>query len=501
MADTDEDVTEIRTYTLGRPPQKNVVAGLSPRVTAMAGLTFIVAMVFINLGSPLHGVVVAVIGAALTAVVHFQFGPRTIAGNWWLGRQGRKARRNGENLYVSGPDSRVPGGEYRPQGTLARPELIESQDSTGRPYAIMWDRANNRATVFLSLLLSGDTDRTRVERDHNTADWGRFEAGLSLSGDVVCAATVISNRPATGQLAEREVKTQTSTDAPNLTLKILMEAAETLSQSGGELEAHMAITYKVARSGPRDMSFITNLDYIVPNVYPQLTWAGIEAEPMDYEAVVAREHAMVDPSTEALFEQARVEGVEHGMGWEDAGASWAFNAESKRRTKGCFYHESCRSVTWEMTQAPASTFEDQVLRPLASANSNIPRGRLVLFYEPVPAAKGTKDVEDEYKDALVGMNSSKKITKIGASVRAEETNRARQEVARGAQLGLRSTMFTATAAPGDDLRKIRSAVEQAAAQSSITLKEFTNMHDVGFSLTTGMGQTPSMQNTIPKTLR
>ena len=495
MAADTEDAQEIRTYTLGRPPQKTGLGGLSMRVTIMVGATFLITAFLINLGSGRMALTVGVIGGVMTGLVHYHFGPRTIAANLWLGWKSRTARKRGENLYVSGPDSRVPGGEYRPQGALARPELVRSEDSTGRPYALMVDRANNRATIFLSLLLSGDTDRTRSERDNNTADWGRFEAGLSLAGDVVGAVTVLSTRPATGQLAEREVTTQTSEDAPELIRKIQMESATGLSQSGGELEAHMAITYAVSRSGPRDDSFITNLDYTLPNVYPQLSWAGIEADPMDYEAVVARKHSFVDPSTEVLFEQARVEGKEHGMRWEDSGASWALEARDR------WYHESCYSVTWEMTGAPASTFEDRVLKPLASNNANVPRGRLCLIYEPISADKGTKTVEKEYTDALAGMNSSKKITKIGSSVRAEETNRARQEVARGAQLGLRSALFTATIAPGEDGRKARSAVKQAAAQSSIKLEEYKDMHDVGFAMSMGMGQTPSMQKTIPKFLQ
>lgn len=493
MSDTD---VEIRTYTLGKPPQSTGLGGYSMKVSVMVAVTFIL-MVIVNtaLGSMKLMLVVAVLGAALTGLVYVQIGPRTLAASMLLRYQARRARLNGENLYVSGPDSRVPGGQYRAPGALARPEMLASTDSTGAEYAMVLDRANNKATVLLELQLFGDTDRTRAERDNNTADWGRFEAGLSLSGDITSAVTVISNRPATGQLAEREVTTGISANAPDLPRRIQMEAAQMLSSSGGELEAHMAVTFKVHRARAGDNEFITTLDYILPNLYTQLSWAGIEAEPMDYATAVSRWHSFVDPSTESTFEAARVQGENHTLSWENSGPSWAVN------TKDCYFHESCRSVSWEMSDAPASTFEDRVLRPLLSSNANIPRARVAMFYEPVPAAKGTKLVEKEYKDALNGMNSSKSITKIGSSVRAEEVNRARQEIARGAQLGLRSMMYTATAGPGDDLRRIRSAVEQSAAQSSIRLVEYTRMHDVGFAMTAGLGQVPTTQNTIPKLLR
>ncbi len=491
---SDQDV-EIHTYTLGKPPQKTGLGGHSMKVTVLLCGTFML-MVAANtmLGSWKLMLTIGAIGAVLTGLVYFQIGPRTLAASLMLRHQARGAVKRKENLYVSGPDSKIPGGEYRAPGAMARPEMIESTDSSGAPYAMVVDRANNKATVLLELQLSGDTDRTREERDHNTADWGRFEAALSLSGDITSAVTVVSNRPATGQLAEREVNTQTSATAPDLPKRIQREAAQMLSMTGSELEAHMAVTFKVQRTRGSD-EFITTLDYILPNLYTQLSWAGIEAEPMDYATAVSRWHSFVDPSTEAVFEASRVEGTEHNMTWENSGPGWALN------TKDAYYHESCTSVTWEMSDAPASTFEDRVLRPLLSANANIPRSRVAMFYEPVPASQGTKQVEKEYKDALAGMNSSKSITKIGSSVRAEEVNRSRQEIARGAQLGLRSLMLTATCGPGEDIRKTRSAVEQAAAQSSIRLVEYTRMHDVGFALTAGLGQTPTTQNTVPRLLR
>lgn len=486
---------ENRTYTLGRPPRTTGLGGASMKVTVMLGGTFFASMVLVAINLVTVAFAVGIIGLLLTGAVFFQLGSRSLASRWQLYRQNRRKERRGEDLYVSGPDSKIPGAQFRLPGVLARTELIEATDSTGNPYAVAVDRPNNRVTVFLDAQLTGDVDRTRDERDENTADWGRFEASLSLSEDVTSCVVVISNRPGTGQLAQQEVATHLSPDAPELARNIQLEAAEMLSESAGELECHIAISYKVMGSSFKNNEFTMNLGYLIPNLIPLLSWAGIEAKPMDYNAVVARIHSFYDPSTEQLFEELRVQGEPHLMAWEDAGPSWALS------TKDGYFHENCESVTWEMVAAPASTFEDRVLRPLVEPNVNIPRGRLAMFYEPIPASKGAQLVEREYKDALVGMNSSKSITKIGSTVRAEEAEQARRAVARGAQVGLRSLLYTATVGPGEDIKKTRSAVTQAAAQSNIRVQEYTSMHDAGFALTAGMGQTPQLQNTTTKLLR
>lgn len=487
---------EIRTYTIGRPPQTTGLGGLSMKVTILIGITFMVSMVFIWANQWKLAFMAAAIGAVLIGLVNLRVAGRSVASHMQLAWQRFRRNGRGENLYVAGQDSRIPGGRFSLPGVLARQELVSSEDSTGRPYAVAVDRANNQATVFFSLQLTGAVDRTGEERDQNTADWARFEAGLSLSGDVVSCVTVVANRPATGQLAEQEVRQQVKDDAPALARKIMGEAASMLSVGGGELEAHMALTFKIDRiAGDDDDEFVRQMDYRIPNIYPQLSWAGIRAEPMDYEEVVSRAHTFFNPSSETLFEQIRVEGRQHHLDWENAGPTWAL-ADNK-----LYAHENCRSVSWEMIEAPSSTFEDTALTPLARHNAHVPRSRMAMIYEPVPASRGMKMVEREHKDALVGMNSSKSITKIGATVRAEETESARRAVARGAQMGLRSLLFTATMGPDEDINRVTSAVEQAGSQASIRLHQMTGMHDAGFELSAGLGVTPEMRGTTSGLLR
>ncbi|RRQ04580.1 hypothetical protein CXF39_01435, partial [Corynebacterium bovis] len=76
-----------------------------------------------------------------------------------------------------------------------------------------------------------------------------------------------------------------------------------------------------------------------------------------------------------------------------------------------------------------------------------------------------------------------------------------REVGRGAQMGLYSLMFTVTLGPDDDVRRVASAVKQAASQSSIRMEPYRAMHDVGFVLTAGLGQTSTGLNTVTRVLR
>src|SRR5699024_4386175 len=229
---------EIRTYTIGRPPQTTGLGGLSMKVTVLIGITFMISMIFIWTNQWKMAFITAAAGAVLIGLVNLRIAGRSVASHIQLGWQRFRRNSKGENLYVSGQDSRIPGGRFSLPGVLARQELIASTDSTGHPYALIVDRASNHVTVLLDLQLTGAVDRTGEERDQNTADWARFEAGLSLSGDVVSCVTVIANRPATGQLAEQEVRQQVKDDAPALARQIMGEAANMLSVGGGELEAH-----------------------------------------------------------------------------------------------------------------------------------------------------------------------------------------------------------------------------------------------------------------------
>ena len=99
-------------------------------------------------------------------------------------------------------------------------------------------------------------------------------------------------------------------------------------------------------------------------------------------------------------------------------------------------------------------------------------------------------MESEHQDALVGVNSSKKVTSAKAEMRLEHTEAARRAQAYGAQLGKTSLFVTATTDQPEAINRLREDVRQQAAQCNLRLREMKDQPDVGFVVSAGVGQTP-----------
>lgn len=200
--------------------------------------------------------------------------------------------------------------------------------------------------------------------------------------------------------------------------------------------------------------------------------------------LVARIHSMINPAAELDFEELMVEGKPHGISWDDCGPSVAWVDGD------VWHHEQVASVSWEMADAPRSTFEDTLLAPLLMPHERIERKRVTMVYRPYEAGTGASRVEAEHQDAMVGVNSSKKMASAKAEMRLEHTDAARRAQARGAQLGRVSLFVTATTSDMDSLPRLRDDIRQQAAQCNLRLRTMTDQPDVGFMIAAGIGQTP-----------
>ena len=103
----------------------------------------------------------------------------------------------------------------------------------------------------------------------------------SLSGDVVSTAVVVSTRPGTGQLVDKEVSSIVVDSAAPIARRVMAEAADYLGIHVPEVESHIAITVKFDGEVIEDETFIGQLSTRLPGWYTSLGWAGIIAEPMD----------------------------------------------------------------------------------------------------------------------------------------------------------------------------------------------------------------------------
>lgn len=478
------DAEEPVQYSLGQPSQKTGIGGISLKGTVILAIGFMFFLFAQMAGQVVLGFMLLPVTGVVMLFFVLNIGNRSIADNLTMIYQDLDRTSRGEHLYISGALSKIPGGHHKLPGLYARTEALEAQDIYGRNFVMILDRPRREVTVVLRCDLTGQTAMTQADRNAMTAEWSRFLASMSLSGDIEQVVSVVSTRPGSGALVEREVESIIHPDAPEIAKIIMREAATAISYGRPEIEAHVSITVKIDSGQLKDNAFIENLSSRVATWADQLQWAGMVAEPMTYDQAVAKIHGFYNPAAEADFEELAQAGISHGISWDNAGASYAMVAP------GFYDHDGCRSVTWEMKEAPRSIFEDTILTGLAAPHERIIRKRLAIVYRPYEAGKGASRVEAEHRDAMVAANSSRKITSAKAELRLEHTEAARRAQARGAQLGQYSLFVTATTTDPAELNRISQDMMQLGAGASIRLQPMRRQQDVGFATTCGFGQTP-----------
>ena len=482
-------------YALGLPARRTGIGGFSARASMVVFLGFIFALVLQlvgGLGLVAYVVVVPAVGFAV--VISMRWNNRSVAQYAVIVWQSFRRSLVGGELYVSGEFSRVPGGQRRLPGLLARTQLLRGRDVLGREFAVVLDRPQKEATVLLDVEFTGQVKVTQAERNVQTSGWCDFLANLSLSGDIEQVVTVVSTRPGSGMLVADEVRSIVRDDAPEIARQVLFEAASAISTGKPEVDGHIAITVKVSSGVMKDNEFLGQLATRVPSWCEMAGWSSMVVKPMSYERAVARVHSFFNPAAEVDFEQLLLSGEEHGLSWEDAGPGVACVFPR------FYFHDGCRSVTWEMREAPRSTFDDMVLHGLCAPHQRVARKRVALCYQPYAAGVSARLVEKEHLDALNAANSSKKVRSAAAEMRLEHTEAARRAQAKGSQLGRYSLFVTATLAEGEDMSRVVHDVEQLAAGSSIRLELMKRQQDAAFQVACGFGQVPWVKASTPSWL-
>lgn len=491
MPDKSTDETQAVQYSLGQPSVRTGIGGLSAGATIIIFAGAMLFMLSAILGQVLFGALVIIpLTVIIAALISIRVAGRTLVENVVVEFMGWRARRRHHHEYLAGPLSRIPGGRRRLPGLFARTEAVESIDGDGRPFVAILDRARHVATVVLNCQLSGQTAQTQEERNRATAEWSRWLSDLSLSGDVRQAVMVVGSRPGTGNLIAREVAEIGHKDAPEISKRIMSEAAAEISVGIPEIVSHIAVTFSV--DDVEDNAFMGQLATRIPLLTQSLNWAGVIAEPMNAADAAARIHSFYNPASESDFEALHMAGEEHDIAWEDAGPTMA------KADTSTYHHDGCCSVTWEMREGPRSTFEDRVLTSLISPHQRVIRKRVALVYRPFEAGTGARRVEAEHRDAMVAINSTKAVKSASAEMRLEHTDAARRAQARGAQLGRYSLWVTATLDDPKELPRVKQEIKHLASGSSVRMQPLRHQQDVGFAVTCGFGEVPWRKQTTKR---
>ncbi|MFL0580625.1 SCO6880 family protein [Dietzia sp. 179-F 9C3 NHS] len=486
---------ELRLYSLGGESKRTGLFGLPLRATVIAGVALAVAMMVAMTGRLLVAGLLA-IGATIYLIPAIaREGNRTwyeVAQMWF---QFRMAKFAGKTTYRSGPSSNVPGGRFRLPGFLARSELHVGTDMYNNQFGMIRDPALNQYTVLISASPRGSEPWTITDRNLMTREWGAWLADLSLTGDVVGASATIETVPASGQDLVQSVLTSVDESSPEIARRIMAESAVQFTRNQLTLRGWAAVTVRAAnamqRKDPQAMA--TELGQRLPGLYRQLQYAGVSARPMTPTEVVGLAISAYRPEVNDAVVSERVHDRDLGVDWEDAGPATAVTEWDHYR------HSEYVSKTFEMAVPPQSTFPDTVLRPLLEPHADLPRKRVTLVYRPFAAGESVKLVENEHNDAVNAVNagrSGRKLTGARVHVRLEQTENARQSLARGAQLGQWSLLSTVSLESKDKMAPATAIMSQLGNRAQMGLRPMNGQQDAAFAAALGIGVYLHQKSTI-----
>lgn len=478
-----QDELDVRLYTLGQSSKRTGMFGLPLRATIVAGIGYIATLLVFMQSTFTTGLTVGAMTTIYLIPALLRFGNRTLYEVAQMRIQFWRAKLKGHTAYRSGPHSSVPGGRFRLPGFLARTELHVGLDMAGNWFGMIRDPGQNQYTVMMHCSPRGAEPWTLDDRNIMTREWGAWLSELSLSGDVVGATATVETVPSTGYDLKQSVLQDVDESAPGLARRIQAESVAQFTRNQADIRGWASVTFKatttVARKDPEAMA--TDLGQRLPGLYEQLQHAGVSARPMGPGDIVGLAMSGWRPEVNDTVVAAEIDGEDLGVEWADAGPASA-NTEWDH-----YRHSEYTSRTFEMGLAPAAAFTDTVLRPLLAPHADVPRKRVTLVYRPFPAGDAVKMVENEHRDALNAVNSSRKVVGANAQLRLEQTEASRQSLARGGQLGRYSLLATLTVADTEQLSAVSAVLTQLGNRSQVGLHPTNGQQDAAFAAAMGLG--------------
>ena len=486
------DRVDVRLYSLGEQSRRIGVFGLPQRAMVIAGCGLVASMAMVLKGGLLAGALTAVAVVLYLIPALLRSGHRTLyevtqmrVQFWWN-------RLSGATVYRSGPSSSVPGGRYRLPGFLARTELHVGTDLGRNTFGLIRDPALNQYTVLISASPRGAEPWTLEDRNLMTREWGAWLAELSVHGDIVGATATVETIPTSGEDLMQSVLRSVDESSPEIARRIQAESAVQFTRGQLTTRGWAAVTFRAAtpmqRKDPEAMA--VELGQRLPALYQQLQYAGVSARPMTPTEIVGLAMSSYRPEVADAVTGSLLRSEDLGVDWEDAGPATAVTRPDR------YKHPEYVSRTFEMAIPPQATFPDTVLRDLLAPHADLPRKRVTLVYRPFAAGESVKVVEQEHTDALDAVRKTKKVVGAGAHKRLEETEAARQALARGAQLGQYSLMATITLPDNDKIAAGSAILTQLGSRAQIRLHPMNYQQDAAFAAALGMGVFLHQKSTI-----
>ena len=496
---TAESAPRARTYGNWRKPTSAGIAGLG----ALGTMVMMGGLIAIIIAMAAGGLVGALVMTVIVGASLFLLMTKDKHGKTTLQRMSnrigyQRAKATGQNIYRSGPLGRAAWGKFQLPGLAAASQLSESQDSYGRPFALIYYPSTKHYTVVINAEPDGASLVDEEQVDIWVAHWGQWLASLGHEPGIVAASVTVETAPDTGTRLRREVSKNMRTESPPIAQAMLAEVVHTYPEGSAMVNAKVALTFKgVDRGGKRrsEDDMARELASRLPALTQSLNATGAgAARPVGAQELCETMRIAYDPASAVLIDEARSQGVAPELSWTDVGPSGAQAYWDKYR------HDTAWSVTWSMTSAPRGEVFSNVLGQLMAPHPDIDRKRVTLLYRPLDAATAARMVEADKRNAMFrATTSNRPSARNMAEARAAERSAA--EEARGAGLVNFGMVVTGTVMSAEQLPDMIAAIDNLGATARILLRPVYGSQDSAFAAALPLGLVLPMHLSVPAGIR
>ncbi len=411
----------------------------------------------------------------------------------------RKASRAGTTVHA--PDLLGPvafGAPARLPGLLAKSELVTITDSLGHPFGII---EQGGVAKHFSAVIAADADGAQLVDQHDidvwVARWGNFLAELGDEPGLVGCSVTVETAPDPGHTVAAEVNRLLTDDAPALSRAVMMETAQRYPAGSAKVTSWLSITWTPTRAGSRKIGrpeLLAHIGTRMPGLVSSLIGTGVgSAHPMTAAEIAERVQIAYDPSTSAVFDEARAHGP-------DAAVPWCDVAVPAVDEYGHLLHADAVSVTWRMIEPPRSAVQSTVLVPLLKPHADLLRKRVTLLYRPHRSDEAARVADEDLRTAAGHAGSRKGEQRAGDSRALTAARQTAAEQAAGAGLVRFAILVTATTTPGNQ-HKGEAVVSQLSGTARLKMKPATGSQAVAFQAALGIGLVLSSHTRIPAIIR
>ena len=411
---------------------------------------------------------------------------------------GAWGRRRRQNLYRSGPLSRVPYGTHQLPGILAASQLSEARDAYDRPFAVLCHPWVRHLTVVIETEPDGASLTDQWQVDQWVAHHGQWLARLQREPGLLACQISVETAPDPGTRLKHMLDRRATEDPPSFAREVIEEIKHTYPSGSADLKARIALTYRMVAPGGRKLTATDKAHEIATrlgNLTRELhsTGAGV-AIPVDAQRLCEIVHCAYNPLAAELIEQARTAGQPAQLRWDDVGP---VTAEARPQS---YWHDGAVSVTWEMAEAPRGEVLESVLAGLLAPHGHIPRKRVTLLYRVIAPGEAAKIVDRDLHNAEFRVNTQSRPS--ARSVREARSAKATaEEEAHGAALINVGMLVTATVLDAQTLAGAVAAIENLGPTARVNLREVYNSQDSAFAAALPCGVWLPEHIRVPQAIR